>query len=311
MPTDNMWPNGKRFAFTVNDDADSATVENVGPVYAFLADCGFRTTKSCWTVRGDPRRGQFPGQTLDDRDYREWLLDLAAKGFGVDWHGATWHGSNREQVAVALEKFAEVFHHYPETATNHTGVDESIYWGSDRLTGWRRTLYNLLTRYRNHGKFRGNVEGDEFFWGDLCKEKIKYYRNFVFQDINTLKACPMMPYFDPKKPYVNSWFASSNGANVATFNRCLCEKNQDRLEAEGGACIMYTHFALGFYDGKQLNRRFKELMLRLAKKNGWFVRAAVMLDHLMAAKGTCVLSDAQRSWLERKWVWEKIFIGTN
>ena len=40
------WPHGKRFAFTVFDDTDSATLENVSPVYALLRDLGFRTTKS-------------------------------------------------------------------------------------------------------------------------------------------------------------------------------------------------------------------------------------------------------------------------
>ena len=31
-----VWPEGKRFAFTVVDDTDAATVENVGAVYDFL-----------------------------------------------------------------------------------------------------------------------------------------------------------------------------------------------------------------------------------------------------------------------------------
>ena len=56
----------------------------------------------------------------------------------------------------------------------------------------------------------------------------------------------MMPYHDPDRPYVNAWFAASEGADVTAFNRCLSEEHQDRLEAEGGACIMYTHFASGF-----------------------------------------------------------------
>ena len=58
-----------------------------------------------------------------------------------------------------------------------------------------------------------------------------------------------MPYHDPRRPLVNSWFASSNGANPEVFLHCLSEKNQDRLEEEGGACVMYTHFANGFLEG--------------------------------------------------------------
>jgi hypothetical protein len=305
------WPDGKQFAFTIHDDTDAETVENVGAVYSFLADCGFRATKSCWCFRGEATRGKFPGQTLDDQEYRQWLMDLHRQDFGIDWHGTTWHGSRREEVMAAFERFAEVFGHYPQLATNHSCNEEAMYWGSDRLTGWRRVLYNFLTRFRNSGRFRGHIENDEHFWGDLCKERVQYFRNFVYRDVNTLKACPYMPYHDATKPYVNYWFASSDGSRVNKFNDCLSEESQDRLEAEGGACIMYTHFALGFKEGKRLNPRFKQLMERLAKKNGWFVRVGLVLDHLLAVKGHYELTPAERRWLETKWLWEKIFIGSN
>ena len=260
---------------------------------------------------GNPELGKHPGQTLEDADYREWLLKLESKGFGVDWHGATWHGMPREQVAAALDRFAEIFGHDPMIATNHSNNEDSIHWGSDRLTGWRRFAYNVLTRFRHHRKYRGHIVGDRFFWGDLCQKRIKYYRNFVFQDINTLKACPLMPYHDRQKPCVNYWFASSNGANLNAFNKCLSEANQDRLEAEGGACIMYAHLALGFADGKRLDPRFEQLMKRLSKKNGWFARPSLLLDHLLAAKGPCEITDAQRRQMECKWLLEKVFVGAN
>lgn len=304
------WPEGKRFAFTIFDDTDTMTVETGRRVYGFLEDCGFRTTKSCWSFRGDPNRGKFPGETLDDADYRQWLLALESKGFDIGWHGATWHGSTRDQVAAALNRFAEVFQHDPTIATNHTGVEEAMYWGSDRLTGWRRVLYNLLTLYHNDGVYRGGIEGDVHFWGDLCQQRIRYFRDFVFQETNTLKVCPFMPYHDPHKPYVNYWFASSNGRDIASFNRRISERNQDRLEAEGGACIMYTHFAYGFCENGELNSRFRTLMTRLSKKGGWYVPVATLLDHLLAKNGHNEISNAQRRCLERKWLLTKMLVGT-
>ena len=66
-----------------------------------------------------------------------------------------------------------------------------------------------------------------------------------------------MPYRDPKKPYVNYWFASSDGNKVRKFNKCLSNKNQERLEREGGACIMYTHFSDGFCKNGKLSENFK------------------------------------------------------
>jgi hypothetical protein len=116
-------------------------------------------------------------------------------------------------------------------------------------------VYHLLTGRRTKGRFRGHVEGDPLFWGDVCRDRVTYVRNFVFAQADTLEACPFMPYHDPARPYVNYWFASSEGAHVESFIRTLSEKNQDRLERQGGACIMYTHFADGFTEQGRLNRR--------------------------------------------------------
>ena len=33
-----------------------------------------------------------------------------------------------------------------------------------------------------------------------------------------------MPYRDNTKPYVNYWFASSEGNNMETFNKCISDK---------------------------------------------------------------------------------------
>lgn len=304
-----VWPHGQRFAFTVFDDTDSATVANVSPVYALLADLGFRTTKSCWPISGDPSQGRFPGETCEDPHYRDWVLALQAQGFEIGWHNATWHGVPRDRVATALDRFAEVFGHDPKTAANHSW-DEGIYWGRCRLTSTNAVLYDLLTRFGERGRYRGHVEGSEYFWGDLCKSRIRYFRNFVFAETNTLKACPWMPYHDPLRPLVNYWFASSEGSNVEMFNRCLAEANQDRLEEEGGACIMYTHFAAGFCRDGQLDRRFCRLMERLAAKGGWYVPVATLLDFLLEQQGRHEIPANERARMERRWLFHKIRVGT-
>jgi hypothetical protein len=172
-------------------------------------------------------------------------------------------------------------------------------------------LYKLLMHFNRHWDYRGHVAGDPYFWGDLCQERIKYYRNFVFRDINTLKTCPFMPYHDAQRPYVNYWFASSEGQGLPQYNRCLQEKNQDRLEEEGGACIMYTHFACGFAEDGRLDPRFRALMERLSRKNGWFVPVRRLLDHLLATHGHYDITNAQRRRLEGRWLLGKIVSGTS
>lgn len=39
---------GKRFAFAVFDETDSATLEHVGLGYSYISGCGMRFTKSVW-----------------------------------------------------------------------------------------------------------------------------------------------------------------------------------------------------------------------------------------------------------------------
>jgi hypothetical protein len=174
----------------------------------------------------------------------------------------------------------------------------------------RAQLYTLLTRGKHKGQERGHVAGDPLFWGDVCRARVKYVRNFVFAGINTLRTCPWMPYHDPARPYVNYWFASAPGGDCNTFNNTIAEREQDRLEAEGGACIMYTHFAVGFSEGGRINSRFQALMERLAQKNGFFVPVGELLDYLLGQFGHREITNRQRRRMEQRWLLRKILVGT-
>jgi hypothetical protein len=121
-----------------------------------------------------------------------------------------------------------------------------------------------------------------------------------------------MPYHDATKPCVNAWFASTEGSNAPRFLDSVNEANQDRLEAEGGACIMYTHFGHGYVDDEGIvSPRFASLMRRLAAKGGWFVPVSTLLDYLASQQGMTDLGAAQRHTLEKRWLWEKLFRGTS
>ncbi|MFN3325667.1 MAG: hypothetical protein ACK5AZ_19400 [Bryobacteraceae bacterium] len=304
-----QWPNGKRFAFTIFDDPDGQPLSVSRLVYTFVKDIGLRTTIAVW-VAPPTSVTNAGGETCGNPEYLDLLRKLQAAGFEIAWHLASPHTSTREQTAAALEHFRELFGSDPKCGANHFN-GEAIYLGPQRLSGWRRTLYQIFTRGQTRNRFFGEVKGHPWYWGDLCGQRIQYYRIFVFFNLNTLAACPWMPYFDPERPYVNAWFAASEGARCRTFLQALCEKNQEQLEAEEGCCILYTHFGYDFVTDGKLNPEFIRLMERLSSRNGWFVPAGTILDQLAARQGIRILPAEIRRTMERSWLREKLLRGTS
>ncbi|MGH9939228.1 MAG: hypothetical protein ACREAM_23545, partial [Blastocatellia bacterium] len=212
------WPGGRKFAFTFCDDTDFATLDNVKPVYDLLDDLGWRTTKLVWVFRnGDA--GTSPGDTCEDSRYLDWLRSLQRKGFEIGLHNVSPASASREEIAHGLDRFEELFGAPPRLHCNHLMCLDNLYWGEDRLTGWRRWLYNRYTRGSRRAISQGHIEGSPYFWGDLIRRRITYVRNFTFDDLNTLRQCPARPYHDPTKPYVNFWFAATTASSPRRFKQ--------------------------------------------------------------------------------------------
>jgi hypothetical protein len=137
-----QWPDGKDFAFTVFDDPDWDSVENLAIIYPFLRDIGLRTTKAVWPIEG-PGTPKIGGTTCHDQQYLKLILDLQKEGFEIALHNVTHHTSNREQTAQGIERFYQLFGHYPYSMASHSGCEEGIYWQSARVSGTQRLLYNI------------------------------------------------------------------------------------------------------------------------------------------------------------------------
>jgi len=304
-----IWPDNKKFAFTIFDDTDRSSLEDSKIIYQYLEELGFKTTRSVWMLKSDDN-SEEKGITCENSLYLDWLLEIKKKGFEIGYHNATSNSSKRENTKKALEKFIKIFGQNPIVMANHSENKENIYWGPLRLSGSRKIIYNILTFFKKNKYYEGHKKSSSYFWGDFCKEYVSYVRNFVFSDINTLKCCPYMPYQDLTKPYVNSWFASSEGNNVKMFNKCISDQHQDQLETEGGACIMYTHFADGFCENGKLSDQFKKQMKRLSNKNGWFVPVSVLLEFLKEENKKHIISFKQRTKLEWKWLFDKLTVGS-
>src|ERR687886_6918 len=98
------WPEGKAFAFSVFDDTDLTTLRNGPAVHDLLAECGFRTTKSVWPLRGDGEPA-IGGSTCEDPDYLAWVLRLQDQGFEIALHNVTFETSTRERTLRGLDRF--------------------------------------------------------------------------------------------------------------------------------------------------------------------------------------------------------------
>ena len=297
------WPDGARFAFTVFDDTDFATLENVPPVYDLLTDLGMRVTKSVWPV-GPRGPVHTTGSTCADPDYLAWVLRVQEDGHEIGYHNATDHSSTRAETIAALDRFRELFGHDPRTGADHSGNREAICWGPGRLTGARASAYGRALAVARPGQpvGEGAVPSRPYFWADVLRDRIDYWRNLSFHEVDTLAACPTMPYHDPRQPYVNRWFAATHAPHREPFLRLVTPEALDRLEASGGACIVYTHLGVEFAEHGRLDPRFVRVMEDLASRRGWFVPVATLLDHLRAQPGHVdLLTDRERSRMENRW----------
>lgn len=280
MDTKIVWPDNRKFAFSVVDDTDYATVNNVKSVYDYLYQKNIITTKSVWVYKP---RDNFSGQTIQDEEYLKFIKEIQARGFEIAFHNSGSGAFKREETLEAFEIFKNLLGKYPTMHINHSNNIENIYWGHKRFLFPINLIY-AITRINN--KSFGEKESCEYFWGDFCKKNIKYIRNRTFNDINLLNVDPTMPNYEiGKRKYSNYWFSSCDAADVKSFSNLMSKENIDRLERENGLCIIYTHFANGFVNAQNvLDEGFKKPIDYLSQKNGWFVPATQILDFLLSQK---------------------------
>jgi len=300
------FPDGKRFAFTIVDDTDMATLARNRPVYDVLHRHGLRTTKTVWMLeQNETARDADVGDTLQDPAYREFILDLQRKGFEIAMHGVRGGSSERADIVAGLEEFRKEFGAYPLLHVNHSQNRDNLYWGSAR---WSLGPLRWSYGFAKSSAFAGHDPESPYFWGDLASRHVRYVNQFTYQDINLLNVTPSFPYHLPDKPLVRFWFPSSNGNNLDGFERLLSSENLDRLESEGGVCIVYTHLGAGSFNrGDGVDPRFEARIADLAARNGWFVPASELLDYLAAQPGW----QAEPGWregvrLELLYLWEKL-----
>ncbi len=295
------FPGGKRFAFTVIDDTDVATVENVAPMYRLLEQLGMRTTKTVWPLscpEGSPDFGT--SETLEDPGYLAFALDLQRRGFEIASHGATMESSPRERTLRGLERMRTTFGAYPAVHANHANNREGLYWGSARFDDpVVRALYRRMIAGRD--TFEGHTDGSPFWWGDKASQHVRYVRNLTFDALDVRGINPTMPYHDARRNLVQWWFSAADAENCAAFNRLLRPAAQECLEQDGGVAIVATHFGKGFVTDGRVDPRTQRLLTDLGRRPGWFVPVGELLDWLRAAGVGGTLP--AHEWRRMQWRW--------
>lgn len=300
----NIFPDNKRFAFSIFDDTDLSTVESISPVYKLLTELGMRTTKSVWPL-ASVAEGKFGGCSLQDKPYLDFILQLRDAGFEIALHGVRNHHASRSLVQEGLAEFRRLIGCDPRIHANHSRNRDNIYWGANRFRVLK-PFYAAASYFSGKRGFEGHVPGSQFFWGDLCRERLDYMRDLVFHEINLDRVNPTMPYHDKAKPFVKYWFSSCHGADADSFCELLSERNQEKLERERGVCIVYTHFACGFVEDGRVHPRVEHLLRALAHRDGWFVPVSPLLDHLRAVRQPGAIPVSELINLECRWACDKI-----
>lgn len=310
MSVSGIYPGGARFALTVVDDTDNATVENVGPIYDLLTSLGIRVTKTVWVY---PPRDAFRGQCLQDPDYLEFVRKLKREGHEIGLHNVGSGAFRRDEILAGLESFRELLGDYPKLHANHVSNPDNLYWRPERRFRPPVSLaYALVRRIMRIALRRpltgsnGDQEDSPYFWGDAARRHVRYVRNLTFNGLDTLAADPAMPYFDGRKPYVNAWFSSSDGHTVAHFTDLLEAGRLDRLEAAGGVSVVYTHFTDGFVRDGRVDPKFEARLRDLARRPGWFAPATEVLDWLAARTARPAASAGYLRRLEMRWLFERM-----
>jgi hypothetical protein len=105
---------------------------------------------------------------------------------------------------------------------------------------------------------------------------------------------------------VRYWFSTADAHDVGAFNRLMSRRRLDQLEADGGVCIVSTHFGKGFVKDGRVNPVTEGLVRHLADKAGWFAPVSEVLDQMLKAGRGRTLTRGEVFPLELRFVADRI-----
>jgi len=192
------------FAFTIVDDTDGATLENVKPIYDLLTSLGMRTTKTVWSLRCEEINNPYRhSETLQDKHYADWVSALQHDGFEIAFHGASAGSNTRVKTLQGLEVFEQKLGCLPCVHINHHKNRDNLYWATARFNSPLVRTVVGLNQKRRQLCYEGEKPESPYFWGDICQQTIRYSRNLTYvKQIDLTEINATLPYTDPYRPYI-------------------------------------------------------------------------------------------------------------
>ena len=292
-------PHPYRAGFTITDDTDASRLPTVRAVYDVLAAHRVRVTRTVWAFAPEEPCGIPPlparmqrGVTLEDAAYLRYCEQLGEQGFEIALHGAS-AGNNRR--ARTERAFARLDRHFPRSWTYicHAKNAENPYWQEKTVA---RGPLRVPSRWfgRAHA-CSGEDPASPYFWGDLCRERVRYIRLFRTREPDVLAANPSMPYFEREKPYVRGWFSACK----RSFARVTELDVLAALERDWGLCVLYQYLDRWADPATGVARpEFVAGVRRLAgRPRLWCDTATRLLDRLRLLHGVLLAARGQTLWL--------------
>ena len=128
-----IFPNNKKFIFTIIDDTDDAFADNIKKVYDVLYENNIITTKTVWVY---PLRDieRSKGESLQNINYKKFIIDIRNKGFEIALHNVGSGEYFRDEIISGLNDFNSTIGYFPNLHINHSYNPDNIYCGSKRFS---------------------------------------------------------------------------------------------------------------------------------------------------------------------------------
>ena len=300
VPAELRWPpHPFRAGFCITDDTDTATLASVRAVYDVLADHGVFATKTVWAFPPEEPCGipALPasiqrGVTLADANYRRYCTELGQRGFELALHGASAGNNRRASVERGFALLDQLAPASPVYICHAKNADNP-YWQEKVVA--RGPLRSLLALYARGHQCSGEDPASPYFWGDLCRRRVRYIRLMRTRNLDTLAADPAMPYFECEKPLVNGWFT----ATKRSFRDATAAAALDALESHWGLTVLYQYMCR--YADPATGRAlasFTDHVARLAARSRvWKANTGAILDRLRLMHGVFLAARGRELWI--------------